>query len=165
MLLASAGLGAAKSMEYRGRIRSLAEMRRLFLLLDGEIRSSRTPVPDAFLHMSERMQGNCKEFLRELSKELNRMDKEQFREIWCRVLDTHLGNGRTDLKKEDLELLASFGDMFGYLDTRMQLDSIHLLQEQILERMSELSGICTSQTRMARIMGVSVGIFLVLLLI
>ena len=37
------------------------------------------------------------------------MDKEQFREIWCRVLDTHLGNGRTDLKKEDLELLASFG--------------------------------------------------------
>ena len=165
VFLAAAGLGTAKSMEYRGRIRTLAEMRRLFLLLDGEIRSSRTPVPDAFLHMSSRMQEEYQAFLLELSEELNRMGGEQFRELWCRVLAQHFGGGRMDLKKEDLELLASFGDVFGYLDTQMQLDAIRLMQEQLLERMSSLAGNCTSQMRLARLMGVSAGIFLVLILI
>jgi len=165
VLLAAAGLGTAKSMEYKGRIHSLGEMRRLFLLLDGEIRSSRTPVPDAFLHMSARMQEGYKEFLLELSEELKRMKGEQFRELWCRVLEGHFGNGQMNLKKEDVELLASFGDVFGYLDTQMQLDSIRFIQEQLLERMSSLAGNCTSQMRLAKLVGVSAGVFLVLLLI
>ena len=165
VLLAASGLGTAKSMEYRGRIRSLAEMRRLFLLLDGEIRSSRTPVPDAFLHMSSRMQEEYKGFLLELAEELNRMEGEQFRDLWCRLLEKHFGEGRSFLKKEDLELAASFGDVFGYLDSQMQMDAIRFLQEQLLERMSALSACCGSRMRLARLLGVSLGIFLVLILV
>ena len=165
VLAAAGGLGAVKSMEYTGRIHCLAEMRRLFLLLDGEIRSSRTPISDAFLHMSSRMSGIYKDFLEEMAEQISQMNGENFSGLWRNSLKKHLGEGKTALKKEDLDLLASFGDMFGYLDTRMQLDAIKLLQEQLLDLMSRLSGSCTSQIRMARLLGVSGGIFLVILLL
>lgn len=165
VLMSAAGLGAVKSMEYTGRIRDLAEMRRLFLLLDGEIRSCRTPIPDAFLHMASRMNDNYRVFLEKMSEQLQKAEGEDFSVLWKRILEDTLGGGKTDLKKEDMELLQSFGDMFGYLDVQMQLDAIALLQEQILERMSRLSGNCSAQMRMARLLGISGGIFLVILLV
>lgn len=164
VLLSAAGLGAVQSMEYQRRIRALSEMRRLFLLLSGEIRSSRTPVPEAFAHMALRMEGRYREFLRVMAQRLDRMEGENFPALWKRTLKEYFGGRDSNLKKQDLELLYSFGDMFGYLDTEMQLNAIRFLQEQLLDRLGQLSGACAGQMRMARLLGVCGGIFLVILL-
>ena len=62
VLVACTGLGLDKSLEYRRRLRMLSELRRMFLLLAGEIRSSRTPAGDAFSHMAARMDGVYRDF-------------------------------------------------------------------------------------------------------
>lgn len=164
-MTAAAGLGAAASMEYRRRMEDLSEMRRLFLLLSGEIKSSRTPVPEAFSHMASRMKEPYRSFLRELSERLSKMEGENFAVLWKNALEEKFGRGQSGLKRQDLELLNSFGDMFGYLDTEMQLNAIRFLQEQLLDRLGQLSGSCAAQMRMARLLGVSGGIFLVILLL
>ena len=64
-----------------------------------------------------------------------------------------------------MELIGSFGDMFGYLDVQMQLSAIRLLQEQLLDRLGMLRGDCAGQMRMAKLLGVGGGIFLVILLV
>lgn len=52
VLAAATGLGAAVSLDYRRRIQLLTQLRRMFLLLAGEIRSSRTPAAEAFGRMA-----------------------------------------------------------------------------------------------------------------
>lgn len=47
VLAAATGHGAAVSLDYRRRIQLLTQLRRMFLLLAGEIRSSRTPAAEA----------------------------------------------------------------------------------------------------------------------
>ena len=47
----------------------------------------------------------------------------------------------------------------------MQLSSIQFVQEQLLDRVGELRGGCAARMRMARLLGVSAGIFLVILLL
>lgn len=69
------------------------------------------------------------------------------------------------LQTQDVELLLSFGEGFGYLDQQMQLSSIQFVQEQLLDRVGELRGGCAARMRMARLLGVSAGIFLVILLL
>lgn len=165
VLSAAAGLGLEKSMEYRQRIEALSELRRMFLLLSGEIRSSRTPIPEAFRHMAGRMDGLYREFLNQMAQKLEQMGGESFSALWKETLKEQLGGGVLKLQKEDMELIGSFGDMFGYLDVQMQLSAIRLLQEQLLDRLGMLTGACAGQMRMAKLLGVGGGIFLVILLV
>lgn len=165
VLSAAAGLGLEKSMEYRQRIEELSELRRMFLLLSGEIRSSRTPIPEAFRHMAGRMDRPYREFLNQMAQKLEQMGGESFSALWKETLKEQLGGGVLKLQKEDMELIGSFGDMFGYLDVQMQLSAIRLLQEQLLDRLGMLTGACAGQMRMAKLLGVGGGIFLVILLV
>ncbi len=163
VIAACTGLGLEKSMEYRRRLRMLSELRRMFLLLAGEIRSSRTPAGDAFLHMSARMDGVYKEFLEKLSEALRQEGRGRFDKLWKEQAEQSFRD--SPLTKEELELLLSFGNTFGYLDTQMQLAAIEFLQKELAEAYEKLLVSCQGKMRIARLLGVTAGIFVVILLV
>ena len=82
VLVACTGVGLDQSLEYRRRLRMLSELRRMFLLLAGEIRSSRTPAGDAFSHMAARMDGIYRDFLEKLSGALRQEGRGRFDRLW-----------------------------------------------------------------------------------
>ena len=165
VLAAAAGLGTAVSLDYGKRIRLLTQLRRMFLLLAGEIRSSRMPAAEAFGRMAGRMEPPFGKWLGMLAERLEAGAGESFSSIWKQWVEQWVQEDAQALKKQDVELLLSFGESFGYLDQQMQLSSIAFVQEQLLDRVGELKGGCAARMRMARLLGVSAGIFLVILLL
>ena len=165
VLAAAAGLGTAVSLDYRKRIQLLTQLRRLFLLLAGEIRSSRTPAAEAFGRMAGRMEPPFGRWLETLADRLEAGEGESFASIWKTWVEQLVREDAQALKPQDVELLVTFGESFGYLDQQMQLSSIQFVQEQLLDRLGELRGGCAARKRMARLLGVSAGVFLVILLL
>ena len=165
VLAAATGLGAAVSLDYRRRIPLLTQLRRMFLLLAGEIRSSRTPAAEAFGRMAGRMEPPFGKWLKTLADRLEAGEGESFAFIWKEWVEQFARADAQALQTQDVELLLSFGEGFGYLDQQMQLSSIQFVQEQLLDRVGELRGGCAARMRMARLLGVSAGIFLVILLL
>ncbi len=163
VLVACTGLGLDKSLEYRRRLRMLSELRRMFLLLAGEIRSSRTPAGDAFSHMAARMDGIYRDFLEKLSGALRQEGRGRFDRLWKeQVLESF---EKSPLNREELELLLSFGNTFGYLDAQMQLAAIDFFQRELAECYEKLLVSCQGKMRVARLLGVTAGVFLVILLV
>ena len=78
VLAAATGLGAAVGLDYRRRIQLLTQLRRMFLLLAGEIRSSRTPAAEAFGRMAGRMEPPFGKWLKTLADRLEAGEGESF---------------------------------------------------------------------------------------
>ena len=101
VLAAATGLGAAVSLDYRRRIQLLTQLRRMFLLLAGEIRSSRTPAAEAFGRMAGRMEDVYKrqDMSMKVERKLHdmRMDVE-LRECTARSNSCDLTVGMIDTK-------------------------------------------------------------------
>ena len=149
VLAAATGLGAAVSLDYRRRIQLLTQLRRMFLLLAGEIRSSRTPAAEAFGRMAGRMEPPFGKWLKTLADRLEAGEGESFAFIWKEWVEQFARADAQALQTQDVELLLSFGEGFGYLDQQMQLSSIQFVQEQLLDRVGELRGGCAARMRMA----------------
>ena len=120
------------SLDYRRRIQLLTQLRRMFLLLAGEIRSSRTPAAEAFGRMAGRMEPPFGKWLKTLADRLEAGEGESFAFIWKEWVEQFARADAQALQTQDVELLLSFGEGFGYLDQQMQLSSIQFVQEQLL---------------------------------
>jgi len=165
VLAGSAGLGIWIGLQYKERIRILLQLRKMLLLMDGEIRSRHTPLPEAICRLTGKTEEPCRAFLQTLNELFREQQQEVFSVLWRRAVEEKLDVDESPLKKEDLELIKDFGEMFGCPDVRMQLDAIHFLQEQLLDRIGELSSVCSSKMRISKLMGVSAGIFLLIILL
>ena len=140
-LLASTGIGVSFSMDLKKRCEELRILKRLAAMLRGEIRYAKTPLPEAFVRIAQRLSEPFQGFLEEVAEE------------------------QTRLTGADRERLKTLGEVLGYLDREMQLAAIDLYLEQLDCGIAEALEDRGSKERLYRSLGVAGGIFLVILLI
>ena len=163
LMTSSAAIGFLKADELSERVKQLKELKRMMILLQGELRFHKAALPEAFENVSERAEAPFSGFLKEMSQKLESKDSGGFYGVWSEVSEKLLKN--EGFKKEDRQILELLGSSLGYLDLTMQTETLNLaiLQAEdaikLAKEQQEVKG------KLYQTMGVTAGALLTLLII
>ncbi len=163
ILISAAGIGASLSGDLKRHYMELRILKQLFYMLRGEIKYTRTPLPEAFAHISTRLPEPFCTFLQRTAQEMENLGGRAFEELWREQIRRELS--RTHLTREEKERLGDLGEVLGYLDFEMQLSSIELYLEQLELGIRNSQETIAPKQKLYQSLGVAGGIFLVILLV
>lgn len=155
------GFSYAKNITIR--IEQLNEIKKLTVMLEGELRYGNSTIEEALSAIAARTIIPFGRFLNSVSDELKHNTGKSFSEIWRENAGSLLDNTR--LNKEDISELNLLGDNLGYLDLKAQSESIALYKERLSLRLEELNNGAQKQVKMYRSLGVSMGILTAIILL
>jgi stage III sporulation protein AB len=156
-------MGFYCSNELKTRINDIKELRKLVVLLRGDIRYGNTPLPEAICAIARRHEGSLKGFFTKVAERLSEHSGNTFSQIWKEAVDKELN--QTSLNKKDKSNLIQFGENLGYLDKEMQMNTLDLFLTQIEEEISELSKTAKEKSYLYNTLGIMAGIFISIILI
>lgn len=163
ILTSAAGMGLSFSADLKKHCMELRLLKQLIYMLRGEIKYTKTPLPEAFSNMADRLPEPFGPFLRETAEEMRGMEGKSFCELWREQVEKCLSGTR--LTKEEREQLGDLGEVLGYLDLEMQLSSLELYLERLELCIREAQETMAAKQKLYQSLGVAAGIFLVILLI
>lgn len=163
LLGSAASIGFLKSEELTERVKKLQEMKRMMMLLQGELRFHRAALSEAFGNVAERVQEPFCGFLKEMGERLERREESGFEKIWiqnaAKILEAE------GMKKEDGQLLDLLKNSLGYLDLTLQMETLNLAILQTEEMIKKAKEQQNVKGKLYQTMGITVGALLVLLII
>lgn len=163
ILCSSTAIGFLLSNNLRERIEELEMIKKLLLLLRGEIKYNHATLSEAFHVIAKRIKKPYGTLLYKVSEKMDLLEGQTFSQIWEQCVEQELKE--SVLKREDREKLVSFGGQLGYLDMEMQLASIELYLEQTQEEIKAARESRQRNGRLYQALGVMSGIFLVILMV
>lgn len=163
LLSSAAAIGFIKAEELNERVKNLQTLKRMIMLLQGELRFHRAELSEAFENIAERMESPFSDFLLEVSNGLKQRTDEGLEQIWCESSKCLLC--AEGFLKEDAKLLELLGGSLGYLDLTMQTEHLNLVMLRTEETIEEAKKIKESRGKLYQTMGVTVGALLTLLII
>ena len=162
-MCSAAAIGFLKAEELKVRVKRLQELKRMMMLLQGELRFHRAALSEAFESVAERMEDPFQSFLSETAERLEQRESGGFEGIWEEMSEKLL---RTEgFQKGDDRLLEVLKNGLGYLDLTMQTETLNLAMIQAEEAIAIAKDQQESRGKLYRTMGVTVGALLILLII
>lgn len=158
-----AGIGYGKSVEYRRRIRELLLLKKMMLMLRGEVRYGATPLPDAFDRIGDKIEHVFGMFLKKVSRQLKQQPGKPLSDIWSTEMKKELT--ACNLTKEDQKQLQRLGSDLGYLDREMQISTIDFYVEQLEGTIEGLEKEQGKRSRVYNCLGIFAGIMINLVLL
>lgn len=155
------GLQISKAMKLH--IQSLQLLRKIMVMLKGEITYTNTPLEEAFQLIGRKVGGEYGHFLEEVALRLALRSGERFPHIWKEEIDKQLK--RVYLNGSDLEELKLLGENLGYLDAQLQSQTIDLYLEQIEITINSLRENLSQRCRLCTSLGVMGGIFITIVML
>lgn len=159
----AAGIGFLKAEELNERVKNLKELKRMMVLLQGELRFHRAALSEAFENVAGRVEEPFREFLRETAVRLEARESAGFDAVW-REMSKRLLRSEGFLK-EDEQLLELLRSSLGYLDLTMQTETLNLAIIQTEEAIKLAKEQRESRAKLYQTMGITVGALLTLLII
>lgn len=163
IILSSALMGFYYSGELKSRVNNLKELRKLIVLLRGDIRYGNTPLPEAICAIARRHEGVFKGFFARVSEKLGEKSGSTFAQVWAEAVNGELI--QTSLNRKDKSGLVQFGENLGYLDKEMQLNTLDLYLSQLEDEISDLSKTVKEKSYLYSTLGIMAGIFISIILI
>ena len=154
-------LGLTVARGYGLRVRQLEDLQSAFALLETEIVYGLTPLPEAFMRVSQRMTEPTAGLLGQAAAGL--WAAQPVQSAWNQAV-AQLAEVSA-LKREDLERLRYFGCGLGEADIREQQKKFRLLAEQLDRAIASAWAEKNKNQRIWQYLGVSAGIAVALLLI
>lgn len=163
VIFACTALGYAQSLTFQKRLGCLEEIRKMTVLLLGEITYRKEALPQAMERVSGKVAAPLSEFLKEVSREAGNCQGVRFSQIFAGRAQTFFKD--SGMTRQDTESFAQLGEYLGYMDVTMQQNTIQLylkeLELQILQAQKEEP----VKTKLYRSMGTMGGIFLAVMLL
>jgi stage III sporulation protein AB len=156
-------MGFYFSNQLKSRIDDIKELRKLIVLLRGDIRYGSTPLPEAISAIARRHEGSFKGFFTKVSERLSEHSGNTFSQVWKEAVDAELMV--TSLNKKDKSHLIQFGENLGYLDKEMQMNTLELFLTQMEEEIIELSKTAKEKSYLYNTLGIMAGIFISIIMI
>ncbi len=163
IVASSSAIGFHLSSDLKLRIEELSILKKIALMLRGEIKYTNTPLFEAFSIIGRRIKSPYKEFLFETAKELEELNGTSFTIIWEKMKKKHLE--KTKLYDKDLDRLISLGENLGYLDKEMQIGTIELYLESLEQETIEAKNNLVKNSRLYQCLGVASGILITILIL
>lgn len=163
ILSGTAGIGFGKARELDQRVEELRTLRQLVMLLEGEIRCTRRPLPELFYSLGERVRPPFQKFFTETGRALELHQGLTVQEVWKAQLA--LSRKNLHLSRQEYEELQEFGGMLGCLDLRMQTELCVWYGERLKMAVQTAAGEAGEKRRLYRCLGILSGVVLVVLII
>ena len=151
ILSGSTGLGMAFARELEMRVSELRQLWQMMLLLQGEIRYMRRPLPDAFLHLSQNAPEPLRAFFLHAARELGQRSGQSAEEIWQRNMKRHLAG--LHISRQERKDMERLGSMLGCLDVQMQVNLLDYYLEQLKHSMHQAQEALKNRRRIYQCMG------------
>ena len=130
MVTCSCGaLGLWKAAQWKEHLGMLEQLRKMLVLLKGEILYAHAPLGEAFGHVGRKSEGVLARLFLGVEERIGRQQGELFFVIWREEVERHKKDML--LSERELEELIAFGEHLGYLDLEMQEHTIALYLEQL----------------------------------
>ena len=155
------GIGAADKI--RNQYEQLRYLKKLILLLRGEIQYARSYLGEAFRQIGCSVRTPYKEWLLAMCEEMEGRNGGTFAQIWEEKGREYLWD--CGLPKEALERLLWFGNELGSADAGMQVKTLDLWLEEITLSMEEMREGMRTRIRLCHCLGIMSGIFITILLL
>ena len=163
LILSTAAVGYLKAEELELRVRTLKEMKRMIIFLQGELRFHKAELAEAFECVSERVEPRFGAFLSHMAEELEGKNTDCFENVWRKHCEEIL---KTEgFVKEDAKLFEMLEGSLGYLDLTMQMESLKLAIFQVEDEIKTAEEQRQTRGKLYRTMGISAGTLLTLLMI
>lgn len=158
----SGGCGWYLAYAARQRIDILRELLQAIVILYGDVEYGVGDMAENMERLSRRTQ-YFSSFFRRVSKHLDEKTGQSLYQIWGEEMETI--SCRTRLWREDMALLEELGKNLGNLDRQTQLHTLHVLRERLEHNISLAVVDYRSRARLFRVVGITVGVFTVVLLL
>ena len=164
MVTCSCGaLGLWKAAQWKEHLGMLEQLRKMLVLLKGEILYAHAPLGEAFGNVGRKAEGVLARLFLGVEERIGRQQGELFYVIWRE--ETEACREDMLLSEREMEELIAFGEHLGYLDLEMQEHTIALYLEQLELRIRESQEAARTKQKLYQSLGVAGGIFLVILLV
>lgn len=159
----AAAIGILKADELKERVDHLSELKRMMVLLQGELRFHRAALAEAFENVSGHTKEPFSMCLKEMAEKLEKRDSGGFCKIWSEMSEKLLKETR--MEKSHSVILETLGNSLGYLDLTMQTETLNLAILQAEDAIKNAKEQLEAKGKLYRTMGVTVGALLTLLII
>lgn len=156
IISASGLLGLFFSNRLSLRYRELEKLRRLMQMLETEVTYGATPLPAALCSISKKSEGLISNFFINISKCLSERSFYTVREAWNESSELILT--QSSLKKADIELIKSFGNILGSSDREDQKKHFQLFYLQLKHQEDAAIEEIKRSAKMYRSLGFLLGI-------
>lgn len=163
ILGAAAVLGLQLKQRLTEHLRQLLGFKEMLHMLSSEISYAKTPLAEAFLHISGQGKEPFGRLLGEVSKRLGEEREKSLYEIWQSAVSNHRDSFY--FTREEFQILTDFGENLGYLDIKMQLNHIALYIQQVENRIVQAQEELAAKQKMYQYLSVMCGLFLILILL
>lgn len=162
IIAGSTGVGMSCAQDLELRIAELAQIRQLVLLLKGELRYMHQPLPEAFLHLSEKAAYPFREFFIKVAEDMTARKGKTAENIWNQYLQ-ECASG-LHITRQEIKELEKLGSILGYLDVEMQINALDYYLEQLELSSLQAQEAYRSRRRLYQYMGILGGVALSILI-
>lgn len=163
LISSAAAIGFLKSEELNERVKLLEELKRMMVLLQGELRFHRAELSEAFENIAERVEEPFAAFLKGTAAQLEKREKGGLEVVWRDNLQQLLKED--GFQRSDVELLELLGNSLGYLDLTMQTEHLNLTILRTEEVIGQAKNQQEKKGKLYQTMGITAGALLTLLII
>lgn len=159
----TSAIGFGKGMEYKRHVDELDRLKRVIWHLKGEINYTRNSLQEICQQVAKRVENPYENWLLSLAEQIEEKGHSNLGKLWENAALAYLKD--TDLKKEDVEELASLGYQLGYFDVTRQEETLKWYAARLEEKRNALADKLEERRKLCSTLGVMSGIFLAILLI
>lgn len=164
LILCSCGaIGFQMSGDLGRRIEELNTLKKIIIMLRGEIKYHNATLSEAFEGIGTRVKKPYKDFFSSCGEELDRLSGQSFHEIWKNMIKKYLFD--TKLMAKDIQRLEAIGENLGYLDKEMQLNTIDLYLEHLELEIEEARKNLNNNGKLYKCLGIMGGILITLVIV
>lgn len=158
IFLISFMIGNLISIKYILRVKELKDFKNALNIIESKIKFTYEPLPEIFLQTSRMLSKNIEPIFVQAGTYMKDMDAE---EAW----NKSLGEAITNLNKEDIENIRSFGKMLGKTDKEGQVSRLKLTQNLIEMQIEKAKAEEEKNAKMYRTLGSIAGLAFVIMLV
>lgn len=164
MIAMACGLfGFSISFDYVSRIRKIEKIKKMLVLLKGEIKYKNSEVIETISTVEEMTDGLSKEFLSEVIRTFND-EKCSINYAWKKSVNKILEDNK-NLHEEDMRCLLELGTSIGITERETQISNIMNTIEILDLKINELNEGRGEKCKLYRTLGMMAGMFIMIVFI
>lgn len=156
-------MGMCLSQELREKVLLLEELKRCFLMLQGDIRFTVATFPEALAALSARAKPPYADCFAAIGKRMESEPQLGLAALWEQEFSRALT--QTPFSEEEIQYMMQLGSDLGYLDKEMQLGTIGQILQQLKEREAAAKTFWKDKSVVYRTVGTMGGVLITLLLL
>ncbi|WP_051569063.1 stage III sporulation protein SpoIIIAB [Alkaliphilus transvaalensis] len=162
IIICSTLVGEIYANAYRQRTNLLSQLILTLQMLETEIVYASTPLPYLLQSVAKRSKIEIAYLLEETAEILLKKEGYTFSEAWRKGIE--LAKNKSELRKEDIELLISLGNNLGNSDRDNQVKHIQLTMEELRRNYQEAIDLQHKNVKLYKSLGILGGIAIVVIL-